>query len=113
MMSLRIDFDFEMHAYVQGYNEEHLTPVIAIIHLFGDGDLSANRPKVKALLAAKEFAARKKPHENHESSQAQKGQLKVIPVTDELDMLQVEAEVMASKAYELICTIAPDTAQGT
>ncbi len=50
--------DFETHAYVQGYTEEHPTPVIAVTHLFGDGDLDAHHHKVKAL-AVKEFMARR------------------------------------------------------
>jgi hypothetical protein len=59
--------DFEMHAYKQGYNEEHLRPINAVTHLFGDGDLDAGHCKVKAS-AMKEFVARKKPHGDREVS---------------------------------------------
>jgi hypothetical protein len=50
--------DFEMHAYWQGYAEEHPRPVNVVTHLFGDGDLDAGHHKVKAP-AAKAFVARK------------------------------------------------------
>jgi hypothetical protein len=57
MMSLGTDF--ETHAYGQAYGEEHLRPVNAVTHLFGDVDLDADQCKVKAS-AAKDFEARKK-----------------------------------------------------
>ncbi len=47
-----------MHAYWQGYAEEHPRPVNMVMHHFRDGDLDAGHPKVKAP-AAKEFVARK------------------------------------------------------
>jgi hypothetical protein len=50
--------DFEMHAYWQGYAEEHPRPVNVVMHIFGDGDLDADHRKVKAS-AAKDCAARK------------------------------------------------------
>ncbi len=56
MTSLRTDF--EMHAYWQGYAEEHLRPVNVDAHLFGDGDLDVGHLKVKTS-AAKEFVVRK------------------------------------------------------
>ncbi len=56
MMSLGTDF--EMHAYWQGYAEEHPRPVNVVTHLFGDGDLDACHCKVKPS-AVKEFVARK------------------------------------------------------
>jgi hypothetical protein len=56
MMILRTDF--EMHAYWQGYAEEHPRPVNVVMHLLGDGDLNAGHHKVKAP-AAKESVVRK------------------------------------------------------
>jgi hypothetical protein len=56
MMS--IGTDFEMHAYWQGYAEEHARPVNVVTHLFGNGDLDAGHRMVKAS-TAKEFVARK------------------------------------------------------
>jgi hypothetical protein len=50
--------DFEMHAYWQGYAEEHLRPVNVVMHLLIGGDLDAGHHKVKAP-AAKESIARK------------------------------------------------------
>jgi hypothetical protein len=107
MMSLKTDF--ETQAYGQGYSEEHLRLVNAVIHLFGDGDLDAGLCKVK-VSAAKEFVARKKPCGDRESSDAQEHQLEVIAMTHKLDKLQVKAETMASRAYEITCTIAPGNA---
>jgi hypothetical protein len=105
--------DFEMLAYRQGYSEEHLWPVNAVAHLFGDGDLDAGHDcKVKAS-AAKEFVEMKKPQGDHELSQAQKHQLEVIVMTNKLDKPQVEAKAMVSRAHELTHTIPPGQAQGT
>jgi hypothetical protein len=72
--------DLEMHACVHGYYKEHLMSASAVTCLFGDGYPDADHLKVKAS-TAKEFAQTEKPHGNHESSQAQKGQLKVIWMT--------------------------------
>jgi hypothetical protein len=47
--------DFKMHAYWQGYAEEHPRPFDVVMHLLGDG---AGHHKVKAP-AAKEFIGRK------------------------------------------------------
>jgi hypothetical protein len=96
--------DFEMHAFGQGYGEEHLRPANAATHLFGDGDLDVGHCKVKAS-AAKEFVARKKPRGDRELSQAQERQLKIIAMTNKLDQPQVMAEAMASRAHELTCTL--------
>jgi hypothetical protein len=105
--------DFETHAYGQGYSEEkHLRPVNAVTHLFGDGDLDAVHCKAKAP-AAKEFVSRKKPHGDHELSQAQERQLVVIAMTNKSDKPQVEAEAIASRAHKLTRTIAPGKVQGT
>jgi hypothetical protein len=104
--------DFETHSYIQGYHGECLTSASTVTHLFGDEDPDADCLKVKAT-AAKEFAQTDKLHGNHELSQAQEVQLKVIAMTEESDKAQVEAEALASKAYELACTIAPGKAQGT
>jgi hypothetical protein len=100
--------DFEMHTYMQGYGEEHLRPVNAVTRLFGDGDLDVDHCNEKAS-AAKEFVARKKPHEDRESSHAQERQLEIIVMTNKLGKSQVEVEAMASRAHELIRT----KAQGT
>ena len=53
-----IGTNFEMHAYWQGYAEEHLRPVNVVMHLLIGGDLDAGHHKVKAP-AAKESIARK------------------------------------------------------
>jgi hypothetical protein len=37
-----------MHAYSQGYAEEHSRPVNVVTHLLGDGDLDAGHHKVNA-----------------------------------------------------------------
>jgi hypothetical protein len=92
--------DFEMHAYRQGYSEEHLRPANAVTHLFGDGNLDVGHCKVKAS-AAKDFAARKKPRGNCELSQAQEHQLEVIAKTNKLDKPQVEAKAMTSGVMSL------------
>ncbi len=104
--------DFEIQAYGQGYSEENLRPVNAVTHLFGDGDLDAGHCKAKSS-AAKEFMARKKPHGDCESSQAQEHQLEVIAMTNKLDKPQVEAKAMASRAQELTRTAAPGKVRGT
>jgi hypothetical protein len=104
--------DFEMHAYVQGYYMEHLVSASTVTHLFEDGDPDADYRNGKAS-KAKVISQTEKPHGNRESSQAQEGQLKVIAMTNELDQPQMEAEAIASKAYELIQTITTGKAQGT
>jgi hypothetical protein len=104
--------DFVMHAYGQGYGDEHLRSVNAVTHLFKDGDLNASHCNVKAS-AVKESVARKKPHGDHELSQGQECQLEVIEMTNKLDKPQVEAEAMASRAHELNHTILPGKTQGT
>ncbi len=50
--------DFEMHAYWQGYAEEHPRPANVVTHLFGDGDLVMDHRKKKPS-AAKVFVVRK------------------------------------------------------
>ena len=110
MTSLRTNF--EMHVYGQGYSEKHVQPVNAVTHLLGDEDYDVGLSKVKAS-AAKEIVARKKPHGDCESSQAQECQLEVIAMTDKSNTPQMEAEAMASRAHMLTCTIAPGKVQGT
>jgi hypothetical protein len=50
--------DFEMHAYRQGYNEEHPRPVKVVMYIIGDRDLDAGHHKMKAP-TLKESNARK------------------------------------------------------
>jgi hypothetical protein len=96
----------ETHGYVQGYHTEHLMSASTVTHLFGDGDPDVDCLKMKASVA-KEFAKTEKPHGNRESSQAQESQLKVIVMTEELELPQVETDTMALKTYKLTHTIAP------
>ncbi len=56
--------------------------------------------------------ARKKPHGDHDLSQAKERQLEVIAMTNKLDMSQVVAEALVSRADELTRTIAPGKVQG-